>query len=98
MKYNQGKIKKEHHLMKEFLPLLHALEKVAEVQRIIPGKIARQQSGSSFLGISYSYNTPSWLKYMMKKWGTAQELFITCAEADSEHLKHLITVLSKEHL
>lgn len=84
--------------MKEFIPLLHALEKIPEVQRIIPGKIARQQSGSSFLGVTYSYNTPSWLKYMMKKWGTAQELFVTCAEEATENVLLAIQTCINDYL
>ncbi len=84
MKYNQWKIKKEHHVMKEFAKELRTIEQINEVQRIIPGRISRQQKGSSLKKISFSYFTDSWLKLIIKKWWTAQEVFVICNEKDKE--------------
>ncbi len=84
--------------MKEFVPLLNALQNIPGIQRIIPGKISRQQSWSSFLGVTYSYTTPSGLKFMMKKWGTAQELFITCTETESENVQLAIHACIQQYL
>lgn len=84
--------------MKEFVPLLNALQNIPAIQRIIPGKITRQQSWSSFLGVTYSYATPSGLKYMMKKWGTAQELFVTCAEEATENVLLAIQTCINDYL
>jgi hypothetical protein len=36
MKYNSGKIKREHGIMKEFVPLLRQIEQIDAIQRIIP--------------------------------------------------------------
>jgi hypothetical protein len=36
MKYQQGKIKMEHHHLKEFTKTLERISKIDEVKRIIP--------------------------------------------------------------
>lgn len=36
MKYNQGKIKREHGILKEFEKVLKKIEKMEDVLRIIP--------------------------------------------------------------
>jgi hypothetical protein len=36
MKYQQGKIKREHHTLKEFEGILLKLAAIEEIQRIIP--------------------------------------------------------------
>lgn len=91
MKYNAGKIKREHGIMKDFLPLLRKIEQYDAVQRIIPWRISRTQGGSGWvLFFTLSYETETWLKYMMKKWWTAQECFITCAPAHKADLQEQI--------
>ncbi len=90
MKYWQGKIKTEHHILKEFQDILHQVAQIPEVQKIIPGRISRQQKGTSDLRISFSYFTKSWLKYKLKKWATAQELFIVCSLENKEIVKNKI--------
>lgn len=87
MKYNQWKIKKEHHVMKEFNKELEQIEQISEVKRIIPWRVSRQQKGSSMKKISFSYFTDSWLKLILKKWWTAQEVFIICSEEDKKNVK-----------
>ncbi len=81
--------------MKDFLPLLRKIEKLDEVQRIIPGRVARSQWGSGFLHFTLSYPTEAGLKYMMKKWGTAQEVFILCAENEKESIIENILALTR---
>lgn len=92
MKHDQGKIKKEHHTLKEFEAFLQNLQKLPEVKRIIPGRISRQQKGSSHTAITISYPTESGIKCIMKKGSTAQELFIVC---DSTAIEK-ITSFTKE--
>lgn len=84
--------------MAEFLPFIKRIQTIPTVLRIIPGKISRQQSGSSFLGVTISYGTTSGIKYMMKKWWTAQELFITCAEQDKDAIIETIQHMITQHL
>ena len=86
MKHFEWKIKKEHHILKEFDSFLKEIEKIEEIQKIIPGRIARQQKGSSKLLVSFSYFTNSGLKYKIKKGSTAQELFIVCNKKDKESI------------
>lgn len=86
MKYFQWKIKKEHHILKEFEDFLEEISRFEEIQKIIPGRISRQQKWSSHKKVSFSYFTNSWLKLKIKKWATAQEIFIVCKNEDKERL------------
>ena len=91
MKYFKWKIKQEHHILKDFEQFLNELEKIEQIQKIIPWRISRQQKWTSKKIISFSYFTKSWLKYKIKKGSTAQELFIVCNEKDKEKIKEKIT-------
>ena len=90
MKYFQWKIKKEHHIMKEFEEFLQKISNYQEIQKIIPWRISRQQKSSSHKIVSFSYFTNSWLKLKIKKWATAQEVFVVCNENDKNILKNKI--------
>jgi len=98
MKHFEGKIKKEHHILKEFDKFLKEIEKIKEIQKIIPWRIARQQKGSSKLLISFSYFTNSGLKYKIKKGSTAQELFIVCNQKDKENIQKKIEKIIKNYI
>lgn len=76
MKENFKKVKTEHTILSEFQPFLKSLEKADWIQRIIPGRIQRQQKGSSELRFSVSTPTPTGRKAKMSKGATSQELFI----------------------
>lgn len=93
MKQKFNKVKMEHHILKEFTDFLRNVERIPGVQRIIPGRIDRQQKGSSMMRCKISYGTHSGLKCMMCKGSTAQELFITCEKDKLEDIKEQI-----EHL
>ncbi|MBB1557701.1 MAG: hypothetical protein HG439_004425 [candidate division SR1 bacterium] len=89
MKLGFKKVKTEHTILSEFHPLLRKIENLNQIQRIIPGRIMRQQKGSSDLRFSISYQTTSGLKAKMSKGSTSQELFIICqkgTEAEAETL------------
>ena len=76
MKYNKTKIKQQHGIMKEFQWVLQKLATSDAIKRIVPWRIARSQWSSSHYIFSASYPTTSGLKCMMKKWWTAQEVFL----------------------
>ncbi len=93
MKYFDWKIKKEHHILKEFEKELEEISKIDLVQKIIPGRISRQQKSSSHKTMSFSYFTNSGLKLKIKKWATAQEVFLVCKREDKEKLLELLKQL-----
>jgi len=72
------KVKTEHTIMDEFHKILLEIEKNPWIIRIIPGRISRQQKWSSELRFKVSYETESWIKCIMSKGATAQELFVIC--------------------
>ena len=80
------KVKTQHHILPEFHTFLAEIEKLPEIQRIIPGRISRQQKGSSQQRFKISYPTASGLKGIMSKGATAQEIFIICAPQDVEKI------------
>lgn len=80
------KTKAVHHILPEFKKILLEIEKHPLISRIIPGRISRQQKWSSKLRFTISYPTPSWIKCIMSKWATAQELFIVCTNEDTEEV------------
>lgn len=87
MKYDRWKIKKEHHSLKEFNKQLSEIAKIAEVKRIIPGRISRQQKWSAHKKVTCSYFTGSGLKLIMKKGATAQEVFVICEKENREKVR-----------
>ena len=74
------KVKTEHTIMEEFHKILLKIEKDPAIIRIIPGRISRQQKWSSDLRFRVSYETDSWIKCIMSKWASAQELFVICKD------------------
>ncbi|MDD3262400.1 MAG: DUF2103 domain-containing protein [Candidatus Absconditabacteria bacterium] len=94
MKFSYKKVKTEHNILPEFKKLLLAIEKHPHIHRIVPGRINRQQKGSSQLLFKISYPTTSGLKCIMSKGSTAQELFITCSDQNIDEVKHFIQELA----
>lgn len=80
------KVKTEHTIMEEFYQILLEIEKNPAILRIIPGRISRQQKGSSEFRFKVSYWTESGIKCIMSKWATAQELFVVCNDKDKSEL------------
>lgn len=91
------KIKTEHHILKEFHKILSQIEKIAQIHRIIPGRVNRQQKWSSQARFKISYNTHSGIKCIMSKGSTAQELFIICDNINSSIIQEQIQKLLKKH-
>ncbi len=89
------KIQQKHHILKEFHPFLLEISTITQIQRIIPGRINRKQSGSSIMRIAFAYFTDTGLKYNIAKWSTAQELFVVCEKGNQEIVKDLIDEIKK---
>lgn len=81
------KVKTEHTIMDEFHAWLRVIEQHPNIQRIIPWRISRQQSGRAELRVNYSYATVTGLKYKMCKGSTAQELFIIVDKWTEEEVR-----------
>jgi hypothetical protein len=79
--------------MNEFKSFLKEIEKIVEIYRIIPWRISRQQKWTSNKFISFSYYTTTWLKYNLKKWWTAQEVFIVCKKENKETVNKQISLI-----
>ena len=86
MKITYEKVKTEHHILSEFKKFLLLIEKDSIIHRIIPGRINRQQKGSSDIAFKISYPTSSGIKCIMCKGSTAQEIFFVCASENTEAL------------
>ena len=80
----------EHHIITDFTKLLLEIEKHEDINRIIPGRISRQQKWSSTMRFRITIPTNSWFKCIMSKWATAQELFVVCNLAKSDSIKEYI--------
>lgn len=92
--YNKSDFKKtklEHHIIPEFAKLILELEKNEKISRIIPWRINRQQKWSSEIRLRITIPTSTWLKCIMSKWSTAQELFVICDEKDIQRVKESIS-------
>lgn len=81
-----NKIKKVHTILPEFSRALEVFGLIPEVMRVIPGRISRQQKGSSHKKISFSYFTDAGMKLIVKKGATAQEVFIICKKEDKDKI------------
>lgn len=98
MKIAFQKVKTEHHILSEFKKLLLIIEKLPAINRIIPGRINRQQKWSSEMFFKITTNTASGFKCIMCKGSTAQELFIICDTKEIETIKADIKTISDEYL
>ena len=91
------KVKTEHHILPDFHALLREIEKIPQIQRIIPWRVARQQSGRSEWRFNFSYVTETGLKYKMCKGSTAQELFVICEKGSEESVKNRIKAIAETY-
>lgn len=98
MKISFQKVKTEHHILSEFKKLLLIIEKHPAINRMIPGRINRQQKWSSEVFFKITTDTPSGFKCIMCKWSTAQELFIICDSKETNNIKTYIKTVCDQHL
>lgn len=97
MKKIDKKIRTEHTIMDEFIDFLNQIAKNIHINRIIPWRITRKQSGSSDMYISFAYPTHSWLKYNLKKWSTSQEVFVVSQTEFNDEVVEYISKISKDY-
>ena len=74
------------------------VEKDPNIDRIIPGRISRQQKGSSQLMFRITIPTNSGFKCIMSKGSTAQELFVICTPENIEKVKKNILLNVEKYL
>jgi hypothetical protein len=74
MKFRDGKIKKEHHMIDGALPWLEDLSEIDGVTDIIPGVI--DVTNSRERGVYYKYATRTGCKLLLKNSGALQEVFV----------------------
>lgn len=84
MKYQKWKIKREHHILKEFESVLWRMESIKQVKRIIPWRIQNSANSSSHTWVNFSYKTHSWLKFKLNNWWSSQECFVICSPEDAQ--------------
>jgi hypothetical protein len=92
------KVKTEHHILKEFHHFLRTIEKHSDIQRIIPWRIVREQSGRSEMRINFSYLTSTGLKYKICKWSTAQEIFVIVKQWTDQVVQEFVDKVGKEYI
>lgn len=93
-----SKVKTTHHILKEFHWFLKEIEKLPDIQRIIPWRIVREQSWRSGQRINFSYLTATGLKYKLCKWSTAQEIFVIVKQGTEQMVQDSIAMISKKHI
>ncbi|MCK8817411.1 DUF2103 domain-containing protein [Natroniella sulfidigena] len=81
-KYRANKIKREHTIIEDVLPLLENLSKLAIVKSIIPGRINRRGGSGIPPHLKLKYNTSSGVKVLAKNSSSVQEVFVVTDEPD----------------
>ncbi|MCK8826508.1 DUF2103 domain-containing protein [Natroniella acetigena] len=81
-KYRANKIKREHTIIEDILPLLENLSKLTIVKSIIPGRINRRGGSGIPPHLKLKYNTPSGIKVLAKNSSSIQEVFVVTDEPD----------------
>lgn len=82
-KYRNNKIKKEHTIIEDILPLLENISIFPEIKSIIPGRINQRNSKNGLTAyLKIKYNTSSGLKLLAKNSSSVQEVFIVTKDAD----------------
>lgn len=82
-KYRSNKIKKEHTIIEDILPLLESISVFPEIKSIIPGRInQRSSSGGLKAYLQIKYNTNSGLKLLAKNSSSVQEVFVVTKDTE----------------
>lgn len=77
-KFRQGKIKKQHHIVADIMPLLERLSEYAEVQAVLPGEIHPGSARAAVL--RFQYFTETGLKLLARGTSAVQEVFVVSSE------------------
>ena len=81
-KYRTNKIKQEHTIIEDILPLLENLAKLSVVKSIIPGRINQRGGSGMEAYLKLKYDTPSGIKILAKNSASIQEVFVVTDNAD----------------
>lgn len=90
-KYRHNKVKQEHTIIEDILPLLEDIALSKLVKSIIPGRINRRKGSGTPAYIKLKYNTQSGIKLIAKNSSSLQEVFVVTDYPDKtmEYLKKL---------
>ncbi len=75
-KYRSNKIKQEHTIIEDILPLLEELANLELIKSIIPGRINRRGGSGMPPHLKLKYPTPSGIKILAKNSSSVQEVFV----------------------
>ncbi len=75
-KHKTNKIKQEHTIIEDILPLLEDMSKHPGVKSIIPGRINRRSGSGVEPHLQIKYETSSGLKMQAKNSSSIQEVFV----------------------
>lgn len=81
-KYRANKIKQEHTIIEDILPLLEDLSKLSIVKSIIPGRINRRSGSGMPAHLKMKYPTASGIKILAKNSSSVQEVFVVTSITD----------------
>ncbi|TDX52938.1 DUF2103 domain-containing protein [Orenia marismortui] len=81
-KYRSDKVKQEHTIIEDILPLLKELAELDIIKSIIPGRINRRGGSGIPPHLKLKYPTPSGIKILAKNSSSIQEVFVVTDETD----------------
>lgn len=89
-KYRHNKIKQEHTIIEDILPLLEDIAISKLIKSVIPGRINRRKGSGTPAYIQLKYNTRSGIKLIAKNSKSLQEIFVV-----TDHPDKTMTYLKK---
>ncbi len=84
-KYRLNKIKREHTIIEDILPLLTEIAKIKSVKSIIPGRINRRSGSGIQPYLQLKYNTDSGIKMLGKNSSSIQEIFVVTDKTEKTY-------------
>ena len=81
-KHKNNKVKQEHTIIEDILPLLEGIGRHPEVKSIIPGRINRRSGSGVEPHLQIKYETSSGLKIQAKNSSSIQEVFVVTDDED----------------
>ena len=75
-KHKTNKIKQEHTIIEDILPLLEDMSRHPDIKSIIPGRINRRSGSGVEPHLQIKYETSSGLKIQAKNSSSIQEIFV----------------------
>lgn len=81
-KYRDNKIKQEHTIIEDLLPLLTEIAKLSSIKSIIPGRINRRKGSGIPPYLQLKYDTGSGLKLLGKNSSSVQEIFVVTDQVE----------------